>query len=150
MNCTIQKLKTFIFVLLCLFSVVVNAQEKTIQERLGYPKNAKLLIIHADDLGVSHSENAASISAMEKGSVNSASVMVPCPWFPEIAAYAHLHPDKDFGLHLTITSEWENYKWGPVTPAARVPGLVHKYGFLYSSGDSFFQKASPAEVEEEI
>jgi predicted glycoside hydrolase/deacetylase ChbG (UPF0249 family) len=142
--------KAFIFFLFLISSIVVSAQRKSVQELLGYPKDAKLLIVHADDLGVTHSENAASISAMEKGSVNSASVMVPCPWFPEMAAYAHLHPEKDFGLHLTITSEWKYYKWGPVTPAAKIPGLVNKNGFFYSSVDSVVQNASPAEVEVEI
>lgn len=130
--------------------MVVSAQRKTVQELLGYPKDAKLLIIHADDLGVTHSENAASVSAMETGSVQSASIMVPCPWFPEMAAYARLHPEKDFGLHLTLTSEWKYFKWGPVTPSSNVPGLVNKNGFFYSSVDSVIQQASSAEVEVEI
>src|ERR1700733_5575955 len=121
---------TFTIILFLFYSVLVSGQRKSIQERLGYPKNAKLLIIHADDVGVSHSENAATISALEKGCVRSASIMVPCPWFPEIAAYAKLHPEMDFGLHLTLTSEWTYYKWGPVTPAQKVPGLVNKNGFL--------------------
>ncbi len=120
------------------------------QELLGYPKDAKLLIIHADDLGITHSENAASVSAMEKGCVNSASIMVHCPLFPEIAAYARFHPEKDFGLHITLTSEWKNYKWGPVTPSHNVPGLVNINGFFYSSVYSVIQNASFAEVEEEI
>lgn len=137
----------------CLFSVfaiIVAGQPRSIQERLGYPKDAKLLIIHADDLGVTHSENAASISALEKGCVNSASIMVPCPWFPEIAAYASLHPEIDFGLHITLTSEWKYYKWGPVTPAPGVPGLINKNGFFYSSVDSVVKHATTAEVEQEI
>ena len=124
-------------------------QIKSIQERLGYPKNAKLLIIHADDLGISHSENSASIAAMEKGCVSSASIMVPCPWFSEIAAYAQSN-STDLGLHLTLTSEWKYYKWGPVTQISKVPGLVNKNGFFYSSVDSVLQNATSAEVEEEI
>src|ERR1700761_1492388 len=113
-------------VLLTMLTFGVSAQQKSVQEMLGYPKDAKLLIIHADDLGVTHSENVASISALETGSVRSASMMVPCPWFPEMAAYARTHPEKDLGLHLTLTSEWKYYKWGPVTPEAEVPGLVNK------------------------
>lgn len=79
----------------------------SLAERLGYPAGAKLLIIHADDLAVAHSENTASFQAMADGSVRSASVMVPCPWLPEVATYAKSHPKHDLGLHLTLTSEWK-------------------------------------------
>ena len=133
-----------------LITIFTWSQTKSIQEKLGYPKDAKLVIIHADDLGVSHSENAASIAAMEKGCVSSASIMVPCPWMPEIAAYAQSHPSADFGLHITLTSEWKYYKWGPVTAKEKVPGLVNKNGFLYSTVDSVYGSASVAEVETEI
>ena len=142
--------KGIIILLAVLFSTCLFSQSKTIQEKLGYPKDAKLVIIHADDLGVSHSENAASIMAMQKGSVSSASIMVPCPWFPEIAAYAQSNPAVDLGLHITLTSEWKYYKWGPVTAKEKVPGLVNKNGFLYSAIDSVYQTASAAEVETEI
>lgn len=150
MQNTIPAKNAVAFFLLVFSFTIVSAQQKTVQELLGYPKDAKLLIIHADDLGVTHSENAASISAMETGSVKSASIMVPCPWFPEMAAYARQHREKDFGLHITLTSEWKYYKWGPVTPLQNVPGLVDKNGFFYSSVDSVIQLASAAEVEEEI
>jgi predicted glycoside hydrolase/deacetylase ChbG (UPF0249 family) len=115
---------------------------------MGYAKDTKLLIIHADDLGVAHSENEATIAAMEKGFVNSASIMVPTPWFSEIAAYAIAHPAADFGLHLTLTSEWKYYKWGPL--AEGVPGLDNTNGYLYESVDSVYQLASVAEVEKEL
>jgi predicted glycoside hydrolase/deacetylase ChbG (UPF0249 family) len=144
-------MKKVILILVVVFvSSCLYAQIRSIQERLGYPKDAKLVIIHADDLGVSHSQNAASVSALEKGSVSSASIMVPCPWFPEIAAYAQSHPSADLGLHLTLTSEWKYYKWGPVTAKEKVPGLVNKNGFLYSSVDSVYQNASAIEAETEI
>ena len=142
--------KGITILLAVLFSTCLFSQGKTIQERLGYPKDAKLVIIHSDDLGVSHSENAASTMAMEKGSVSSASIMVPCPWLSEIAAYAQANPAADLGLHITLTSEWKYYKWGPVTSKDKVPGLVNKNGYLYSSVDSVLQNASAAEVEQEI
>src|SRR5688572_20186386 len=127
-------MKNRIVILLALFySTLAWGQAKSIREKLGYPKDAKLVIIHADDLGVAHSENAASINAMEKGSVSSASIMVPTPWFPEIAHYASTHAAADLGLHITLTSEWKYLKWGPVTSAQQVPGLVNKQGFLYAS-----------------
>src|SRR5437588_82910 len=87
-----------------------QSEAKTIPERLGYPRDAKLLIVHADDLGVAHSVNRASIKALETGLVSSASIMIPCPWLPEIVAYARAHPEADLGLHLTLTSD----RWGPV------------------------------------
>lgn len=115
------------------FFATASAQEpmKTLQEKLGYPRDAKLLIVHADDLGVTHSVNAASIHALESGGINSASLMVPCPWFPEIADYTQSHPDADFGLHLTLTSERVYYRWGPVAPRDKVPSLVDANGYFH-------------------
>jgi chitin disaccharide deacetylase len=128
----------------------ISAQQLTPAERLGYPKDAKLLIIHADDLGVSHSENSASISALEQGPVNSASIMVPCPWFPEIAAYARANKQMDFGLHLTLTSEWKHYKWGPVTSRDSVSSLVNEDGYFFSAVDSLVRQGKATEVEVEL
>ncbi len=138
----------FIAVLLSLPSF--GQSEGTLAEQLGYSKDAKLLIVHADDLGVAHSENQASTDAFAKGMVNSGSIMVPCPWFPEIAAYSNEHPQADLGLHLTLTSEWKNYKWGPVLTPAEVPGLVNADGFLFASCEEVSQHASPEEVEKEV
>src|SRR5437899_4653825 len=87
------------------------AQTKTIAERLGYPRDSKLVIIHADDLAVAHSEDIASFDALDKHAVTSASILVPCPWLTEVAAYAKTHPDADLGLHLTLTAEWKLYRW---------------------------------------
>src|SRR5580704_11375776 len=99
-------------------------QTKTIAERLGYPADSKLLIIHADDLAVAHSEDVASLDALDQKAVSSASIMVPCAWLTEVAAYAKAHPDADLGLHLTLTSEWQTYRWGPVEPKDKVPSLL--------------------------
>ena len=133
-----------------LISVVSFSQPRTLQERLGYPNDARLLIIHADDLGVAHSENIASVNAMERGSVSSASIMVPCPWLPEIAAYAKAHPEADLGLHLTLTSEWKFYKWKPVAPNDEVSSLLDDQGYLNESVEEFVKNAKPDEVEKEL
>ena len=126
-----------------------NAQQ-TLQEQLGYNKNTRLVILHADDLGMSHSVNTATFDALTKGPVNSSAIMVPAPWFNEVVAFAAQHPKADLGLHLTLTSEWKNIKWGPVAPAPEVPGLVNRQGFLYSSVDSVYRTATVAEVEKEL
>lgn len=144
------------FIILCLLvNLVISnfllAQErKTIAERLGYAKDARLLIVHADDLGVTHSENSATISALEKGTINSAAIMVPCPWFPEIAAYVREHPGFDWGLHLTITSEWKYYKWNGVADSQYIPGLINKEEFFYASEDEAAKQGKATEVEKEI
>jgi predicted glycoside hydrolase/deacetylase ChbG (UPF0249 family) len=142
--------KIFLSILFSIVVIYLLQAQKTLQEKLGYSKNAKLLILHADDLGMSHSENAASIYAMEKGSVNSASIMVPTPWFSEIAAYAREHPSADLGLHLTLNSEWNFLKWGPVISKSEVPGLVNQNGFFFSDVDSVHRSGNATEVEKEL
>src|SRR5258706_14352265 len=88
---------------------------KTVQERLGYPATARLLVVHADDLGMNHSVNRATFEALEKGWITSASILVPCPWFPEVARWAKVHPNADLGIHLALTSECTDLRWDPVT-----------------------------------
>src|SRR5215831_14435775 len=109
---------------LLLLSSLASAQSKTVAERLGYPHDSKLLIIHADDLAVAHSEDTASFDALDRHAATSASIMVPCPWLTEVAAYAQAHPDADLGLHLTLTAEWTTYRWGPVESKDKVPSLL--------------------------
>jgi predicted glycoside hydrolase/deacetylase ChbG (UPF0249 family) len=123
---------------------------KTVAERLGHPANSKLLILHADDLGVAHSENSASFDALDKGAVNSASVMVPTPWITEVAAYARTHPNADLGIHLTLTSEWATYRWGSVESQDKVPSLLDIDGTFPRETKTVATRAKPDEVEREL
>jgi len=127
-----------------------SAVVKSLLERLGYPPDAKLLIVHADDLGMAHSVNMASIKALETGLVSSASIMIPCSWLPEIAAYARSHPEADLGLHLTLTSEWSLYCWGPILAKERVPSLLDSDGYFYSTETEAAAHLDPKEAEAEI
>jgi predicted glycoside hydrolase/deacetylase ChbG (UPF0249 family) len=143
-----RALRSIVTVVTLLTALPAFAQ--SLAERLGYARDAKLLIVHADDLGMAHSVNAASIKALETGLVNSASIMVPCPWFSEIAAYARAHPEMDLGLHLTLTSEWKHFRWGPVLSKGRVPSLFDPDGYLYITEDVAAAKIDPRHAEAEI
>src|SRR5215212_1079120 len=126
--------------MLCVFAASARARRQQagaavevnpVAARLGYPADAKLLIVHADDVGVAHSVNAATFKAFESGLVTSGSIMIPCAWLPEVAAYARTHADADLGLHLTLTSEWATYRWGGVLSRERAPTLYAPDGYFY-------------------
>lgn len=140
----------FTLVLLLSFGSAGHAQSKTIAERLGYPADAKLLIVHADDLAVAHSIDAASFEALGKNAVTSASIIVPSPWLNEVAAYAKEHPETDLGLHLALTSEWKTYRWGPVESKDKVPSLLDPAGYLWAEAQPALQSVKSEEAEREI
>lgn len=137
-------------VALLLLASTLPAQTRTIAERLGYPTNAKLLILHADDLGAAHSVNVASFEALDRGAISSASVMIPTPWIAEVAAYARAHPNADLGIHLTLTSEWQTYRWGSVESKDKVPSLLDSAGTFPSETAPVATAAKPQEVEREL
>ena len=123
---------------------------RSIQEQLGHPPDARLLIIHADDLGMSHSVNRATFEAFENGWITSASILVPCPWFPEVVRWARAHPQADLGIHLALNSEWTGFRWGPVSPSDRVPSLVDRDGYLPLVETEVVARAQAAEIEREL
>jgi len=144
-----MRLSTIILAVLLLLANA-SAQSKNIAERLGYPRDSKLLIIHADDLAVAHSEDAASFDALDKRAATSASIMVPCPWLTEVAAYAKAHPDADLGLHLTLTAEWKTDRWGPVASKDSVASLLDPDGYLWPEVAPAIQHIKADEAEREI
>ncbi|HEY7401900.1 MAG TPA: polysaccharide deacetylase family protein [Candidatus Angelobacter sp.] len=122
----------------------------SVQERLGHPVAARLLIIHADDLGMSHSVNRATFEALEKGWITSASILVPCPWFPEVVRFAKSHPDADLGIHLALNSEWTDFRWRPITGEEKVPSLLDEQGYLPTDETMVAKQAKPAEASLEV
>lgn len=138
----------FIAIIFAVGGAATGAQNTA--QRLGYPADAKLLIVHADDLAVSHSQDQASFAALDRGAASAASIMVPCPWLTEVAQYAKTHPNADLGLHLTLTSEWATYRWGPVASRDTVPGLLGPDGNLWPDVPFVTKHATAAEVEKEV
>src|SRR6201987_2385827 len=141
--------------LIVLLSGMASAQSapnqvKTVQEALGYPATARLLVIHADDLGMNHSVNRATFEALEKHWITSSSILVPCPWFPEVARWAKDHPNADLGIHQALNSEWTTLRWGPVSSTDKVPRLLAADGNLPLDTDVVAKNAKPAEVETEL
>ena len=124
--------------------------QDTYAEKLGWPKGARVLMIHADDAGMSHASNLGVFATLEAGTVTSASIMMPCSWVPEFVAYLKNHPEVDAGLHLTMTAEWDPYRWGPVAGRDAVPGLVDAMGYLPDGVGEVVQNATPDEIEKEI
>jgi hypothetical protein len=145
-----------LFVLSCLAPLFAQAAPatpvpvRTVQERLGYPASARLLVIHADDLGMNHSVNRAIFEALEKGWVTSASILVPCPWFPEVAKWAKEHPNADLGIHQALNSEWTTFRWGPVSSKDKVPSLLDADGYLPLDTPEVAQNDKIAEVDAEL
>lgn len=141
------------FFLLPLFLCnVLNAQtlDSTYAEKLGYPKGARVVILHVDDVGMSFDSNEGAINAMTEGVATSCSVMMPCSWVPAFVHYYKKHPKLDVGLHLTLTSEWSGYRWGPLSGKSSTPGLVDKEGDLWSSVEDVVKHSNADEVEKEI
>ena len=143
--------KLFILLAGFLISMSITAQGgKNLAELLGYPRDSKLLIIHADDMGLSHSVNMACIKAFDYKGITSGSIMVPCPWAPEIAAWAKDHPVADVGIHLTMTAEWDLYKWGGISPSDQISSLLDKNNYFYPSVQELGKTAKGQEAEKEL
>lgn len=141
----------FTFFILVLNGLAMpGTAQSTYAEKLGFPSGKKVLIMHVDDAGMSWDSNQGTIRSIEEGVANSMSVMMPCPWVPDIVEYIHANPEVDAGLHLTLTSEWKKYRWGPLMGKTAVPGLVDSQGAMWRSVQEVVKNASADEVEAEI
>ena len=124
----------------------------TTNRLLGYPDDARLLIINADDFGMAHAHNAATLQALTEGIVASTSLMTPCPWAPEAMQMLRGHPEIPFGVHLTLVTEFNQFRWGPVASKRDVPSLLDDAGYLYPDDDQdeLLARAEITEVEIEF
>lgn len=136
----------------CALAVVMSTacSAETWAERLGYPADRRVLILHAHDFGMCHEANAAVVGLFEGGAIRSASAMAPCPWFHDAARWSSDHPAVDVGLDLTVNSEWENYRWRPVAADALVATLVGPDRFLWRSTTQTMVNATADDVEREL
>ena len=128
----------------------VPSPEPTYAERLGWPPGARVVIFHVDDAGMSPDSNQGAMQALEQGVATFSSIMFPCPWVGPCADYLRQHPETDAGIHLTLTSEWRSYRWGPVAGKRAVPGLTDPEGYLWRDVPAVLQHSTPDEVETEI
>lgn len=126
-----------------------SGQQKTVAEKLGYPANSRLLIIHAQDMGMAHSIDKATFEALEKGWVTSGSILVPCPWFPEVARWAKSHPSADLGIRLDMNASYPTYRWGPVSVQKPGSGLLDADGYLPAAQPYVARHTSQEDVETE-
>ena len=132
------------------YTVNINSQINNIAERLGYDKDAKLLIIHADDIGIAHSINIASFDAYKNNGINSGSVMMISPWVKEVAEFHKDYPQYDIGVHLTLTAEWKNYKWGGLSSSNEIQSLLNDDNEFYDNTRDVNINADPEEVRKEL
>jgi len=144
-----------VFPMIGLWPALASAGEATkrpatVAQLFEFGPEERLLIIHADDAGMCHAHNRATIDAMARGVINSASIMMPCPWILEIVEYSKTHPKADFGVHATLTSEWKSYRWRPVAPWDKAKGLLDSQGYLQHGVLQAATSASAAEVETEL
>ncbi|HYL59386.1 MAG TPA: polysaccharide deacetylase family protein [Candidatus Acidoferrales bacterium] len=119
-------------------------------ELLGYGADARVLLVNADDFGMCHDQNEGVIRGLTHGVFTSSTVLVTCPWFEEAAEFARSNPGADLGVHLTLTAEWDRYKWGPVLGRAAVPSLCDSRGYLWQRVEQVYEHAKLDEAEREL
>ncbi len=131
---------------------MTQSQSSQTNRLLGYPDDARLLIINADDFGRSHASNEATLRTLKEGVVSSTSLMVPCPWALHAMHLLSDHPDISFGVHLTVICDVVHYRWGALTSREKVPSLIDETGFFYHVEHipEFLTQAKLSELEVEF
>src|SRR6266849_4791892 len=131
---------------------MTQSQSSQTNRLLGYPDDARLLIINADDFGRAHACNEGILRSLTEGVVTSTTVMVPCPWALHAMQMLLDHPDISFGVHLTLISDTATYRWGPLTSRDKVPSLVDESGYFYLYGriPEFLAQVKLSELEVEF
>jgi predicted glycoside hydrolase/deacetylase ChbG (UPF0249 family) len=119
-------------------------------EKLGFADDDRVVILHADDVGMCQASLTAFADLVDFGLVSCGAVMVPCPWFPSVAAYCRENPGLDLGVHLTLTSEWDSYRWGPLSTRDPDSGLLDSEGYFHRRSESVQEGASVDAVQMEL
>jgi len=135
--------------LLMLAAIPASALAQSLVERLGYGPTDTVLIINGDDFGMCHAENLATMEALTDGVATSATVMMPCPWVPEVVAWKKEHPEVSLGVHLTLTAEWSRFRWQPVLGRQLVPSLVDEQGYMWRDCEPLWEHVDADEAYRE-
>ncbi len=130
-----------------------NLPPNPVLRKLGLPDDARVVVLHADDIGMCQATIPAWEAALEAGIMSSSATMVPCPWYPSVARLCREqqgNPRLDMGVHLTLNSEWTEYRWGPLSSRDRSTGLLDEQGYFHRRADAVHSRASAEGVAEEL
>lgn len=118
--------------------------------KLGFANDDRVVIIHADDIGMCQASVAAFADLWDFGFVSSGATMVPCPWFLGVVTFCREHPGIDMGVHLTLTSEWATYRWGPISTRDPSSGMIDEEGYFFHTSDEAQEHGNPEAVQREL
>jgi predicted glycoside hydrolase/deacetylase ChbG (UPF0249 family) len=129
---------------------IMNFTPNPVLRKLGYSDHDRLVIIHTDDIGMCEASVSAFDALWQAGAISSGSVMAPCPWFAHAAAWCHAHPDVDMGVHIALTSEWNAYRWGPISSRDPATGMLDNEGYFPRASRPVQEKGDPVAVAREM